>query len=198
MLNKLVKEYEDSIGCEIQQMSDEIEMLMKEIGDRKFESMAEIGVADGGSLWLYTNLFGKEGGRCTVTDMDIRPTAKKVMAAITERMGIQFKVVQCLSHNFILKEPVGFLHIDGDHRYKSVKHDYYINGRAVVPGGIIVMHDTVSVPGPIQFREELERNGVPTKTFRGYENLCSCFGPNKTNPNRRSLGMTIVYKEKND
>lgn len=195
-LNELIEEYEkEFMYGGIQQAIDELENLIEEIGDRKFKTMAEIGTADGGTLWLYSNLFGSIGCKFIVTDMDIRPITKRVMAMITERMGVKFEIFECKNHMFRLKEPVEFLHIDGDHSYNATKSNYHFNEGMVVPGGMIVVHDTMLMEGPIRFRKELESSGVKTKTFSGHKTLCDCFGPNRINPTRRLFGMTIIYKE---
>lgn len=195
-LKVLIDEYEkEFMYGGIQQTEEELDGLIDEIGDRKFGTMCEIGIADGGTLWLYAHLFGKPGGKFIVTDMDIREITRRVMNSITERTGITFDVYECKNHKFRLKENVEFLHIDGDHSYTAVKNDYFLNERMVVPGGLIIVHDTLLMEGPMRFRDDIEKSGVRNKTLRGSKNLCDCFGKNRVNPHNREFGMTIIYKE---
>ena len=82
-----------------------------------------------------------------------------------------------------------------------VKSDYELHSTSMVKGGIIILHDTLLDEGPgdhksgcIRFRKELEANGENIKTFGGIIMLCDCFGPHKSNPQNRSIGISIVYK----
>ena len=195
MIYKLIEEYEKLFMYGgIQQATEELESLVDYIGTRKFKTMAEIGIADGGTLWLYSHLFGSKGAKFIVTDMTIRPITKKVMETITERTGITFDVYECKNYMFRLKEPVEFLHLDGDHSYVALRNDYFVNERMVEKDGIIVIHDTYLMPGPIKFREEIEKSEVDCRTFKGINTLCDCFGPNRINPHKRQFGMTVVRK----
>ncbi len=45
------------------------------------------------------------------------------------------------------EQPIGLLWIDGDHRYESVRDDFFVWERHVVEGGIIALHDTYSWEG---------------------------------------------------
>jgi len=197
LCDDLIKEYEERfMPGGILQARSEIKQLVEEVGERKFKVMAEIGTSCGGTLWLYANLFAEKDGCFIINDMEIPPVLKRVMSALEERIGLKFKVFECKSYLFSLKEPVEFLHIDGDHSYEAVRHDYYSNFSRVTPGGIIVLHDTMLMPGVMKFREELEKSGVETKTFIGYDTLCDCFGKGKINLFHQAFGTTVVYKNK--
>jgi len=50
------------------------------------------------------------------------------------------------SENF--NDPVGFLFIDGDHKFKSINLDYRLWEPKVVNNGVIAFHDTWSFLGP--------------------------------------------------
>lgn len=195
-LKELVDEYESLfMPGGIQQAEEELDGLIDEIGDRKFSTMCEIGIADGGTLWLYSHLFANPETKFIITDMHIRPITIEVMKKITARTGVTFEVHECMNYKFRLKEQVDFLHIDGDHSYDATMNNYFINERMVVPGGIIIVHDTLLMEGPIKFREFIERSGVKNKTLRGSKTLCDCFGKNRINPDNKEFGMTIIYKE---
>lgn len=53
---------------------------------------------------------------------------------------------------------IGFLWIDGDHAYESVKHDFEVFGAFVVQGGLIALHDT-NLEGPSQVISEALASG---------------------------------------
>lgn len=203
MLYKLIQEYNELFTVKhggILQSLDELEQLVDEIGDRKFSNMAEIGSCFGGTVWLYSQLFGSDGCHFTIVDIKIDPWLRKVIAEIQKRKNISFHILETPSSKAWL-EPVEFLHIDADHRYHMVKADYELHSQSVVKGGIIILHDTLLDEGPgdhksgcIRFRKELESAGTNMKTFGGTIMLCDCFGPNKSNPDNRSIGISVVYK----
>ncbi len=194
-ITELIKEYEDMfMSGGIQQSLEEIEQLALEIGRRKFTSMCEIGIADAGSLWLYSQLFGTKGMDITVTDMDIRPLARNVMDELIKRMDINFYLHECKGDQFRLDKKVQFLHIDGDHSFLAVRNDFYNNNNMVMDGGYIAIHDTLLMEGPIRFRLELEGMRINMKTFKGSTVLCDCFGKNRANPQNKQFGLTLVIK----
>ena len=45
-------------------------------------------------------------------------------------------------------EPVELIFIDGDHTYEGVKKDFELWYPKVVPGGFMVFHDSIILPGP--------------------------------------------------
>ena len=204
MLYKLIQEYDRLFPVKhggILQSLDELEQLVTEMGDRKFNSMAEIGSCFGGTVWLYSQLFGAPGCTFTIVDIKIDPWLEKVLGELKERReDIFFNVLESPSTDIDLP-PVDFLHIDADHRYYMVKADYEKHSPMVTSGGIILLHDTLLDEGPgdhksgcIRFRKELEAAGTNMKTFGGTIMLCDCFGPNKSNPDNRSIGISVVYK----
>lgn len=203
LLYKLIREYDLLFGEKtggILQAMDELEQLVDELGDRKFHHMAEIGSYRGGTLWLYSQLFGAPGCTFTIVDIDVNPVVYDVCDKIRQRMLITFDIKTCASLDADIRTP-DFLHIDADHRYHMVKADYEKHAPMVQIGGVIVLHDTLLDEGPgdnkagtIKFRKELEANGERIKTFGGIIMLCDCFGPNRTNPQNRSIGISVVYK----
>ena len=202
-LYELIVEYDKLFGEKtggILQALDELEQLVAEIGDRKFYSMAEIGSYRGGTLWIYSQLFGNHGCKFTVVDIKINPVLFDIKEKIQSRKNIRIDLIECPSNKAKIPE-IDFLHIDADHRYHMVKADYERFSPKVVPGGIILLHDTLLDEGPgdhksgcIRYRKELEANGENIKTFGGTIMLCDCFGPNKSNPDNRSIGISVIYK----
>jgi len=203
MLYKLIQEYDQLFGEKtggILQSLDELEQLVTEIGDRKFNSMAEIGAYRGGTLWLYSQLFGAENCLFTIVDIKINNVVWDVVEELYKRKKISFKFIESPSDKASLGL-VDFLHIDADHRYHMVKADYEKHSQQVIKGGVVLLHDTLLDEGPgdhksgcIRFRKELEASGVNIKTFAGTIMLCDCFGPNKSNPDNRNIGISIIYK----
>ncbi len=202
-LHELIQEYDFLFPVPhggILQSLDELEQLIHEIGDRKFVSMAEIGSCFGGTVWLYSQLFGADGCHFTIVDINIDPWLRKVIYEIQKRKNICFHLIEGPSSRADIGS-VDFLHIDADHRYHMVKADYERHSPQVIKGGIILLHDTLLDEGPgdhksgcIRFRKELEDNGENITTFGGTIMLCDCFGPNKSNPDDRSIGISVVYK----
>ena len=193
-LNELIAEYEEYfMEGGIQQSLQDLESLVEELGDRKFNNMVEIGIADGGTLWLYTQLFGTPGAKVTVVDMDIRAVTARVIAALEEK-GFIFKVIMDQSMNVKLEGPIDFLHIDGDHSYESLSYDYLTHSPLVIPGGLIIIHDTMLMEGPIRVRKQIEQTSGTIKTFCGTDTMCDCYGRGRINPDNKAFGLTLVYK----
>ena len=203
MLYKLIQEYDRLFPVKhggILQSLDELEQLVAEIGDRKFHNMVEIGSCFGGTVWLYSQLFGADGCNFTIVDIKIDSVLWDVIEEIEYRKSINFIIKESPSSSAEIEE-CDFLHIDADHRYHMVKADYERFSPKVVEGGIILLHDTLLDEGPgdhksgcIRFRKELEASGVNIKTFAGTIMLCDCFGPNKSNPDNRNIGISVIYK----
>ena len=203
MLYNLIQEYDKLFPVKhggILQSLDELEQLVTEIGDRKFNHMVEIGSCFGGTVWLYSQLFGADGCKFTIVDIKIDAILFNVIDEIEHRKKIEFEILECPSSQAVIGD-CDFLHIDADHRYHMVKSDYERFSPKVIPGGIILLHDTLLDEGPgdnksgcIRYRKELESNGENIKTFGGTIMLCDCFGPNKSNPQNRSIGISIVRK----
>lgn len=203
MLYKLIQEYDKLFPIKhggILQSLDELEQLVTEIGNRRFERMVEIGSCFGGTVWLYSQLFGSPGCRFTIVDIKINPILYNVIERIKEKMDIEFDIIESPSSQANLGA-TDFLHIDADHRYHMVKGDYERFYPCVRRRGIIILHDTLLDEGPrdhksgcIRFRKELEAAGTNMKTFGGTIMLCDCFGPNKSNPDNRSIGISVIYK----
>lgn len=204
MLHELIQEYDQMFPVPhggILQSLDELEQLVAEIKDRKFLSMAEIGSCFGGTVWLYSQLFAANGAMFTIVDIEIHPWLNKVIKElILRRPDLHFVLIESTSNEAKLPK-VDFLHIDADHRYHMVKADYEKHVPCVVPKGVILLHDTLLDEGPgdhksgcIRFRKELESQGVEMKTFAGTIMLCDCFGPHKSNPDNRSIGISLIYK----
>jgi len=199
-IDELIKKYDElfvgQISNGIQQSKDEIKQVAEYIGDRKFNNMAEGGVDDAGSFWLYANLFlNKDGGKFTAIDPRIKPIVNSVAKYLEENYDVKTEVIRSKSINTNLHD-LDFVHIDGWHAYESVKEDFYHFYPRVVAGGIIIMHDTVCMEGVKKFKDELEAEGK----YR----MVSFKGEGIITRNRRIqrkafpgylTGITIIHKE---
>ena len=204
MLYKLIQEYDRLFPVKhggILQSLDELEQLVTEIGDRKFKYMVEIGSCFGGTVWLYSQLFAAPNAIFVIVDIKIDPVLDAVIEEIHNRRPDIAFVTKEQPSSMAIIDKADFLHIDADHRYHMVKADYERFSPKVVKGGIILLHDTLLDEGPgdhksgcIRYRKELEANGENIKTFGGTIMLCDCFGPNKSNPDNRSIGISVIYK----
>lgn len=133
----------------------EIEQLANYIGNRKFNYFLEIGGANGGSLWFYSNLFCSSSAfiRC------IEPKRVEALLFIRDKLeetGKSVSIDQAWSYTKNLCESIpdntiDLLHIDGSHLYEDVKIDFELFYPKVKKGGIILMHDVISHEGSKKF-----------------------------------------------
>lgn len=167
MIDQLIQQYNELFGTlitnGIQQSKGELEKVIEYLGDRKFSNMAEGGVSDGGSMWFYSNLFLKEGGKFTAIDPRIRPVVPVMAKWLEENKNVKVDVIDKMSTDTDLKD-LDFVHIDGEHSYESVKADFWHFYPRVVDGGVILLHDTLGWDGVIRFRKELDAQ-FDTHTF---------------------------------
>ena len=190
----LIDEYKELFpGMErgIQQCSDEIEQLIDLLGGQsEFHSMAEIGCDDGGTLWLYPQLFGAPNCLVTIVDHTIKPVIHEIIAKLKNRTTSRFVVIQGYSQDVSLDD-FDFLHIDGDHSYEAASSDFTRNWSHLKSGGVILIHDTLLWEGTIRLREEIEQSGFKNTTLKGYNLISGNFGKEGTN---LSTGITAVFK----
>jgi len=70
---------------------------------------------------------------------------QQIINAQVTAMGLQDHVqaTRALSHDAarLWEQPIGLLHVDGDHSYAGVRGDYCLWARYVVVGGYIAFHD---------------------------------------------------------
>ena len=75
-------------------------------------------------------------------------------------------------------EPISLLWIDGDHRYEVVKADFLGWEPFVVPGGVVVLHDTTTPNlGSARVMNEFILN---SERFNGVCQVCTCTYATKT------------------
>lgn len=190
-LHSLIAEYKELFKPElgIQQCSDEVEQLIEFFGERKFNNIVEIGSDEGGSIWLYAQLFASPEAIITIVDLAVKPVLQNVIKTLKERLpDAKFVTIEGSSHHVYLRN-FDFIHIDGDHSYEAAKHDFESTWPFLLPGGFAVLHDTMLWEGTIQLREELEKE-FQTKTFKGHNLVSGHFGKEGDN---LSTGITVVF-----
>ena len=91
--------------------------------------------------------------------------------------------------------------IDGNHSYKHCLEDFNLVKNLVVPGGLIVFHDTVALPGPkkviIEIKEESEFEVVTLPTITGIDDEGEVVLKDNLEKGYRPLGITICKKHEN-
>ncbi len=133
----------------------EIEQLFEEICQLKPERVLEIGTAQGGTLYLWTQAASDDASLMSV-DLPggdfggaYAPCRSKLYRAFA-RPGqtIQLKLADSHQPESLAKvkehfgdQQIDFAFIDGDHTYEGVKADFNDYGPLVRPGGIIAFHD---------------------------------------------------------
>lgn len=144
--------YYDNIGP--MQVRTELAKLHEVLEEREINTVVEIGVSDGGSL--YTFCRGIEGEE-TVIGIDLPggeygggfPPAKIKFFNLFMK-GDQPILIRGNSHRNSIKKSlsealndhsIDFLFIDGDHTYDGVRQDYEMYAPLVRDGGVIAMDD---------------------------------------------------------
>jgi predicted O-methyltransferase YrrM len=148
------RKFVDALGVKVQQKDDELSALFDWLGNRTFKTYVEIGVAAGGTTWLFTS-FVEPGGLI----IDIDPyTSNKPNIELARKIAVELKktyeVELVVMHSnralsrvqeLLAGRTIDFLHIDGLHTYEGVKYDFEHYSPLVTRGGIIQLHDIVSV-----------------------------------------------------
>ncbi|MCL4480809.1 MAG: class I SAM-dependent methyltransferase [Candidatus Thermoplasmatota archaeon] len=138
----------------------------------------EIGTANGGTLFLFSQL-AKPGGTVISVDKYNFPNWKKnLFRSFSDKVKIILIKGSSMDPNLldiinsqVCNEKLDLLFIDADHTYLGVKRDFYRFAPCVKDGGIIAFHDIIpgrgnGVPA---FYEELKSNyesvDFKSKTF---------------------------------
>ncbi len=133
----------------------EIESLFKEVCDLRPERVLEIGTAQGGTLYLWTQAASENA---TLVSVDLpggdfggayTPCRSKLYKAFARpRQALHLELADSHKPESLAKvkelfenQQIDFAFIDGDHTYEGVKADFNDYGPLVRPGGIIAFHD---------------------------------------------------------
>lgn len=180
------------------QNKDEILSLLKIIKETKPKIILEIGTANGGTLFLFSNIADSDTTLISIdlpgTRFSRSPQWKHPLFTSFAKKQQKIFLINSDSHNnntlsrikeIILERKIDFLFIDGDHSYDGVAKDFEMYGPLVGADKIIAFHDIV--PGPSEFV-----GGVPTfweqiKKEYKYDEFVD-------NWNQQSCGIGILYK----
>lgn len=121
-------------------------------------AVVEIGSWEGKStIWLAKGSEAANGGKVYAIDPHWN-SPEQVFRRNMKVAGVDARVVSVAKTSMeAVKEwsrPIGFLWIDGNHSYESVRSDFMGFAPSVVSGGIIALHDTYSFEGVRKFVEE--------------------------------------------
>lgn len=165
----------------IRQKPDELTMVISYLYPRKFKNFTEIGCAEGGSLWVYSNMLCSPNAFIRAIDIKLPPnlifTCEKL-----KKSGKEIEIIQKDSREAfrdILDNSIDLLHIDADHSAETVNKDWELYYPKVSKNGIILLHDTIRTEGPKLLKERLEREKYNIVTFHIEEN---------------SLGISVIKK----
>jgi len=182
-----------SSGRGMQQCYEELYYLKKIIGDRKFHKMFEIGVDDGGTTWVYANLFGAPESTYYACDRHLTANIDGISKKTKEKSNVNVVPLHMDAHNSDLTN-FDFVHIDGDHGWDEAKADFDSYWPRINSGGICILHDTCLWPGCIQLRQYVEKY-YDCITIKGHSILSGGFGNVPTEPGeQKGTGITIVFK----
>jgi predicted O-methyltransferase YrrM len=145
-----------SIRTSPRQIREEIVALLERLAVTRPRTVLELGTFRGGTLFLFTRVAAASATLVTV-DMDAgqfgggypRTWAPLFRSFAREKQKIH--LVRGDSHSpstrarvsSLLKQPVDFLFIDGDHAYEGVRADFEMYSPLVRDGGLIALHDIV-------------------------------------------------------
>lgn len=178
--------HEGGIHC--QQIPDEIALCILKIieSDEEILSYLEIGVAAGGTTFLFNHFFHPQ--RIVLID-DNKHHKAGLRASILKGMKYEEIINRSDSEEAISaafeRAPYDIILIDGDHHYPGIKLDVITYLPMIVPGGFLILHDS-SLPewGVARVVRELKAN--PEVEF---------IGEYISQKHNRPLGVTLFRKK---
>lgn len=158
-ITKLVNEYYvmfDSINQSSGGMQiniQEVLAIKKYLNGRKFNRFLEIGVCDGGSLWLYGNLFCTPASIIGTIDRKATPCGSLVIKELRRQDKLVFSYEEDCNdiRDAFPDKYFDFIHLDGDHHYEAVKKDFDSYIPKLTDDGVMLIHDTNSDKGARDF-----------------------------------------------
>jgi len=142
------------------QIKEEILELLKILKELNPKTILEIGTANGGTLFLFSQVASPEA---IIISIDLPggkfgggyPIWKAPLYKSFAKDNQKIYLIRADSHdektlekvkNILGKRKLDFLFIDGDHTYEGVKKDFEMYSKLVKRGGIIALHDIVYHP----------------------------------------------------
>ena len=137
------------------QQKEEIRWLYERVRELSPETVLEVGIGTGGTLFLWTRASAKDAFILAVDNFpEGRLGRFSAFPLVRRAFGLADQRVELLlgvdSHDpmtiarireLIGSRPVDFLFIDGDHTYEGVWADVRAFGPMVRPGGVVAFHD---------------------------------------------------------
>ncbi|MCD6329037.1 MAG: class I SAM-dependent methyltransferase [Candidatus Cloacimonetes bacterium] len=151
--------YEGGIHC--QQIPDEIASYILAIlkFKQKIESYLEIGVAAGGTTYLFNHFFSLK--KIVLIDDNKHHKAKlrpEVLRDVTYQEIIGRSETESSVETVSKVAPFDLIMIDGDHSYPGVKLDTVLYMPLLNPGGFLIYHDSNKVWGVQRVVRELKND----------------------------------------
>jgi hypothetical protein len=152
----------------IHQNYSEVVEVLNHLDGRKFDHFVEVGVAHGGSLWLYSQFLCNQNALIEAIDTREFPLAIWIKNKIQETgfQVITLKENSMTAHQYI-DNTVDLLHIDAQHD-PTVFRDWELYMPKVKSGGIILLHDTALHQSCIELAEQVSKQ-YETKTFKSID-----------------------------
>jgi predicted O-methyltransferase YrrM len=151
-------------ACEIgiTQQVQEIRWLYELLRVERPRRVLEIGLDEGGTLFLWTRVSASDAHVVSVDTRPIGPLgmrapfplARRAFAHDRQRVDL---IMPADSHDpatrarveaLFAGAPVDFLFIDGDHSREGVWQDFRMYSPLVRPGGLVAFHDVSQTPDP--------------------------------------------------
>jgi cephalosporin hydroxylase len=129
------------------QLENEISKLMAILAEFKPKCVIEIGIARGGTLFLWSKVATSEA---IIIGLDLNMKHRLPLFKSFKEDRQESHLLSANSHaeatlqnvkQIIGEKKVDFLFIDGDHTYEGIKKDFEMYSNLVVKGGIIALHD---------------------------------------------------------
>jgi predicted O-methyltransferase YrrM len=157
----------------------ELELLLGRLLERRPRCVVEIGTARGGSLYCLTQVAAPNalvvsidlaGGPCGGGQTELECEVFRSFAGPEQSLvclrGRSFEAgTQNALRSLLDGRGIELLFIDGDHRYDSVRTDFFAYRELMAPGGLVVLHDVLALADVNAFWRELEAL-YPTELIR--------------------------------
>jgi len=207
-ISKLVLEYYDIFDRAnknrggLQQALGELTKLKACLNNRKFKNFVEIGIADGGSFWMYGLMFCTPASKMIGIDSHREHSATLIMRELEARgRNVRYIIADCNRYvRAFTNESIDLLHIDANHDYDDVRRYFENYYPKVVSGGIILIHDTAACEGSIKFRKEVLESNIGLVLAEGFydHRLLTgnwlITGEYDINPDLPSPGISLIRK----
>jgi predicted O-methyltransferase YrrM len=180
------------------QIESELQILLNTLQKRNIHRMLEIGTAQGGTLFLFSQALSPDA---TIISLDL---PQGMFGGGYESFKIPFYMnfAEKNQHMHLLRDDshsplslskvksilrgqkLDFLFIDGDHTYDGVKRDYRIYAPLVCKGGLIAFHDICKHPPSLGC--EVDKFWNEIKTAHSYQEIID-------SPHQNWAGIGVLY-----